>query len=772
MTKGSRQRPPGGTFAWTRSLFGLAVAGPALALGGVHPRVLAAWIVLVGVLLLRLSTQSALRCPRITWVLLGLAGWTALAALPVPGIRAWAAPTLASWVAEALGPSGIAAAPGMSVRPADSLVEAVRLVGLGGLALAAGQLTWRLSALAVTVSGVLVAGVGFAHALTGATKIFGLYTPLHTNLEARTALVGTFINPNHQSGLLLLALFAAAALALDQFHGSRTARDASKVDQRRDRSIALLGAIALLLSALLLSLSRGALLAFVLTGPIGLVVALRGRPASRSSSSTPPRKAPLLIGATAIATVTIVIGRHGAGAELLTLLDNPATTWGEKLGPTLDAAGLIGRSPILGTGRGTFIDLFPLHAPGASRLYTHLESTPMTMLVEWGVFVGSIAIAAALGWWFRTLRTQTTPRERRPRILLLLGIAALGLQSLGDFSLEFIGVGAPLAALVGALSRHTGPELHKRRVAIVASSLGILGATAILLVAPQTWIHQSATDRDAVTDEAARQRSMWWRPLSGELHVLTARHALARGDTGSAEHHAAFGARTRETSLDARLVLAEVYARRGDPIESDRALTEALDRLRSPAPASLVAYVLAHSRAPASSATITPQRRRPFSLVVRALREAGAIDHADAMAQSRIATHPHDPTPLLVRGQIAAERRSPGLALHFALLARATDPTSGAAHLAVAQATAIHHDITRALQSLDEVPMATLSRREFGRLRELRVRLLLRRDRGEDSALALALAQDLLMHSDDEAARSVRRELVRIASQAAMRPTQ
>ncbi len=753
-------------FGWTRSLFGLAVAGPALALGGVHPQVLAAWMLVVGALVLRLSSQSALRCPRVTWVLLGLAMFTALAALPVPGVRTWVAPDLASWVSDALGPTDVTAPPGVSVRPADTMVEVVRLLGLAGLALAAGQLTWRLSALAVAVSGVLVAGVGFIHALTGATKIFGLYAPIHTSLEGRTALLGTFVNPDHQAGLLLLALFAAAALAVDQFHGSRTARDASKVDQRRDRGVALLGAVALLLSALLLSLSRGALLAFVLTGPIGLVVALRGRPASRSSSPGSARKAPLFISIAAIATLSIVVGRHGALAELLTLFNDPAATWGEKLGPTMEAAGLIGRSPLLGTGRGTFIDLFPLQAPGSTRLYTHLESVPMTVLVEWGVLVGSFVIAAALGWWVRAARAPSTPRERRPRILLLLGIAALGLQSFGDFSLEFIGVGAPLAALVGALSRHTGPALHKRRTTIVAGSIAMLGALAVMVLVPQTWILQSATDRAAVGDETSRHRSLRWRPLSGELHVLAARQALEDGDLEAAEHHASFGARTREASLDARLVLAEVYARRGDQARSDQALSAALDRLRTPAPAALIAYVLAHSPAPASARAITPQQLRPFSLVVRALRDAGAVEHADAMAQSRIATHPQDPTPLLIRGQLAAERRNPALALHFALLARATDPTSGPAHLAVARATATLHDVTRALHTLDEAPLGQLSQHDQGRLQELRVRLLLQRGEREDSRQALEIAEGLLMHSNDEAARKVRRELVRAATQA------
>lgn len=755
-----RHTSPGG-IPWTRGLFGLAVLGPPLALGGVHPQTLAVWLLVVGALLWRLARRSRTGVAR-PWPAVGLlvlAAWTLLAALPIPGLRSLLAPTLQAWVDAAATP-GAAGTPGLSVTPADTAVEALRLAGLAAMVVAGAQLSWRVSAAAVTAAGLAVSSLGFVHALLGATSVYGVYAPVHQTLLPRTALLGSFINPNHQAGLLLLAVFAAGALAVDQFHGARTARDAARVTQRRERALAMVGVLLLLVPALLLSLSRGALLVFALLAPIGLIVGLMRPPASRGTKPHAQRRGPIVAGALVLAGLVFLVGRHGPWAELLALFDDPGRAFEQKLGPARDGWGLLAQSPVLGTGRGTFIDLLPLQAPGDDLVYTHLESTPVTALLEWGPLVGGIALLATAAWWVSALRHRAKGRERRARALLLLGIAAVFLQSAVDFSLEFIGVAAPMAALVGGLTPHGRGTLGRRVVLRVVPGVALASAIAIVGLAPHTWTRRVATNAQVSTGERDVSDALRWRPLDGSLHAVAARMALARGDIDIAGAHAELATRTQSGSIDAWLMLAAVCDRRGEPKARDEAVTQALNRVRAPAPAALLDDIRARYPRPEQAEAITPTRPRAFKAVVRGLREAGGLDHADAMARARARTHPDDPAPLLVRSRVALERNQAALALHFAELARASSPLWADAQLAVARATARRHGVVAALDVLESASELPLEPREHERIDELRVRLLIREGGSESLQSAQSLAEDLLLHSIDAQERTRRRALV------------
>lgn len=755
-----RHTSPGG-FPWTRGLFGLAVVGPPLAIGGVHPLTLAVWLIVLGLLLWRVArrSRSGLARPWPFRLLLCLAGWTVLAALPIPGLRQLLAPSVQTWVEASVLP-GASGTPGLSVTPGDTALEALRLAGLAAMVLAGAQLSWRVSAAAVATAGLAVAGIGFAHTLFGATSVYGLYAPVHEPILPRTALLGSFINPNHQAGLLLLAVFAAGALAVDQFHGARTARDAAKVTQRRERGVAMLGALLLLVPALLLSLSRGALLVFAALAPIGLAVGLVRPPASHGTKPHTQRRTPVLVVVLALAGLVLLVGQHGAWAEILALLDDPGRAFEQKLGPTRDGWSLIGHSPVLGTGRGTFIDLLPLHAPGDDLVYTHLESTPVTALLEWGPAVGGIALLATAAWWVLALGHPVKGRERRARALLLLGVAAVLLQSAVDFSLEFIGVAAPMAALVGALTPHGGRTLGRRAVLRLAPGLALAAGVAVLALAPHTWTRRAKTNAQVAAGERDVADALRWRPLDGSLHAVAARLALTDGELDTAAVHAELATRTQSGSIDAWLMLAAVCGHRGDTDARDEAVAQALNRVRSPAPAPLLAYIRAQYPNAQQAEAVTPTRARAFKAVVRGLREAGALDHADAMARARARTHPLDPVPLVVRSRVALVREQVVLALHFAQLARASDPHSGDAQLAVARATARRHGVSAALRELQAASELPLDPAEQQRIDELRVRLLMQDGGSESLQTAHTLAQALLLHSRDADERTRRRALV------------
>ncbi|MCB9567808.1 MAG: hypothetical protein H6710_11470, partial [Myxococcales bacterium] len=265
-----RQRTP-----WTRALFALAIGGPALAIGGVPPEVVIASAALVLILWIRLGrrTRGWLEIPWPAW-LGGLAAIvTAIQAAPLPaGLRELLAPGIVDRVSAALAESGVAAWPSISPTPADTALEAARLALLTLLFIVSAQLPWRTSAALVSAAGVTVAGIGLVQGALGITSVLGVYRPHDVDPAATPALLTTFVNPNHQADLFLLALFAAAALLV-------RGRPREGADERSEARILLWAGLLVVGAALILSLSRGALVALAIAAPPALAFAwLSGQP--------------------------------------------------------------------------------------------------------------------------------------------------------------------------------------------------------------------------------------------------------------------------------------------------------------------------------------------------------------------------------------------------------------------------------------------------------------------------------------------------------------
>lgn len=746
---------------WSAMLLSLAVVGPPLAIGGVFPSIVPAFVIVVVALSWRAAKRRK-RAAHIPWasaVLLALAAWTAVQWLPIPGLRELFAPQLATWVQQSAELTDVPARSGLSISAADTGLEVARLVGLAGLVFAAAQVSWRVSAAAISAAGLLVAGVGLAHELLGSSAIYGLYVPQDISLTERTALLGTFINPNHQSGLLLLAVFATAALAIDQFHGARVARDIGKVEARADRAMGACGALLVLIPALLLSLSRGALLAFVVIGPIALVLGLRELPGQRSSKPE-GRRWRVLSGAFVVALVA-VLARHSAWSEFTTMITDPGDAFERKLGPAREALGLLEVSPVLGIGRGGFVDLFArIQAEPDPIVFTHLESAPVTALVEWGVLVGPAAVIAAIVWWFAALRRDGDPRNVRARRVFLLGVAAVLLQNIGDFSLEFLGVAAPVAAAVGALSPRGKYEVERSRLRAVALGLGLVAVGIATVSIPHTWARRAQIDAQIRAGEVPLAQALERRPLDGTLLAIAARDALSQKDPRAAGL-AELATQARPSSIDAWLALAQGREGEGASLETIVATRRALDLVREPVPEALLEYVVKLYPTPSDAAVVAPPSRTAWYAFVRALRAAGHIEHADALAEARAQNRPEDPSPLLVRSHIALERHQPALALHFARLARQVDPSLSDAHLAVARATAQHYGIDEALSVLDEADTLALAAYEQDRLDEFRVRMLVAQGTTVSLNRAARLAEALLLRSTTPQDAARRRALLR-----------
>ncbi|MEZ4383145.1 MAG: hypothetical protein R3A79_17590 [Nannocystaceae bacterium] len=683
---------------WTRVLLGLAIVGPPLAIGGALPSAVVGFLAVALVLWIRLCrrTRGWLELPWATWLGVGVVAITALQCLPLPaGLREALAPGVVHQVTAALAGTGVDPWPSLSPTPADTALEVARLVGLTALFVVAAQLPWRVCAGLVAAAGAAVAGAGLLHEGLGMRKILGLYAPLDIDPAATPALLTTFVNPNHQADLFLLALFAAAGLLVRM---RLAAREAASPELK----MMLWSTILVVGAALLLSLSRGALLALALAAPPALLIAwLSGQDDDASPGRGGRRRRrwlARLVVAGLVAGAAAALARAGAWDELLTLR-NPGQGPADKLRIAEDALALHDLAPALGVGRGAFMDLFPAvdSAPTAV-LHTHLESAPATLWVEWG-HLGIVLGLGLLAAFVDAMRRAGGRSDAAARRVALCGLAAVAIHSVGDFSLEFIGVAAPAVALAGALAG------HGRRWPVGGAGLvgGVLLAASLglaIVVAPHTWTAREAADRALAATDArpeAQRAALARRPLDVELHRSLARAALLRGDArgdaderaalvADARHHARVASALRPADPDVWLLRAAAESRGGGGGGGRASLRRALAALDGPPSPALATYLLSQVEDPAALAPLLPEDPARWSTIVEALV---AVDPPAALA---VATARADaPTPasapiLEAQASAALYADNPALAIHYArLLARAA-PDRASAHILLMKA--------------------------------------------------------------------------------------
>ncbi|MCX4246804.1 O-antigen ligase family protein [Paraliomyxa miuraensis] len=733
--------------SWSQALLMVAVGSPALMLGGVPPTAMLVFLVVLLALWQRMCTRSRepLLVPRP--VLLGLAATllTFVQWAPVPGIQQALAPQMHAAIEQALVGTGIEARPGLSPSPGDTGLECARLLGLTLLFVAAAQLSWRATATATALAGSAVALIGFAHEALGFQAIYGVYAPRDVDPSTLPSMMGTFVNPNHQSGLLLLGIFAAGGLAADQHRQGLDTRDPSKVDRYGDRFLAAMAALTVQVPALVLSLSRGAIVALLLVAPVATWLGLRRQRSERHSQRRRSRHmSPLrVVVVVGLLGLFLLVAQHGAWRELGTLLDlaDPDADLDTKLRIAHESLALVGQSPWVGIGRGAFIDAFgAIDSTPTHVLHTHLESAPLAMVVEWGPWLGGAMVLGTAGWWVHAMVAHRRRHDGAARQLVLLGLLAAALQNAADFGFEFLGVAAPAVALAGALSPKPAWRWAPGRARWIGS-VGLLAALGLATwSAPHSFTRRPAIDAAILAGEVDPRTEMPWRPLDGRLHGLWARRAAQRGQWEEARTRAEVSVARRPGNVDPWFILAAARAELGAPPEQvDRTMATGLAQLHDPLDEALVDHLLERYPSPEELAALCPGRAEPWMLLVDGLMPR-APRHADALAASYHELHPEDPAPLLVRHRLAMEAHDPGLALHHARLWRALAPEQSAAHLAVAGALRAFEparlaEVEQALEhALREAPLP--DDRARGEIEEEMLRTLI--DLGDDASLARA----------------------------------
>lgn len=667
----------------------LAVAGPALWLGGVKPWIVPVFVLVVVGLLARrcLRTKAPLRVPMLWWLGVLAAGLTLIQWLPLP--HAWLsalAPGLTQSVAELTRGTPLGDWNRLSVHPGQTALEFARVLALTGLFIAAAQLSWRLVAAYVSLTGTLVAVIGLGHKLAGATAIYGIYVPRQKlfglGQELGSPLLTSFVNPNHQSGLFLIGLFAAAAMAVDLGARARETRGLNSSQRLADRAYLAWGALAIQATALVLSMSRAALIAAVIVAPLALVIGVRG---SRGSGSAPKQARRRKFGlAVVVGALVVLAASQGAWGQLATL--GEPGSFRIKLRTVLEGAELLRLSPVLGIGRGTFVDLFPLVDSEPGRVvFTHLESTPVAWIVEWGP-IGAVLLIGVCVWWWRSFRSNPS----RARRLALCGLLAVAIQSGADFSLDYLGVAAPAAALAGALSCSTSDKSWSCRPVLMLAIVGLIAAElAAIPSISGSWSRRRARDQAFLVGDQAGKTSpaeaLQTTPLDPFVHLALARSHASAGEWQSARARAEVAARLRPSSIDAHLLAAVAADQLGAPLGGIDHVQRGLEAVRAPVPEPLLPYLLARFPEPEQLTAVAPNHAEAWAALVRALARS-APDHARALASARIASHPKDPVPLRIQVTLARAADNHGLALHYARLLAQMQPERSSAHRLRAEA--------------------------------------------------------------------------------------
>jgi tetratricopeptide (TPR) repeat protein len=512
------------------------------------------------------------------------------------------------------------------------------------------------------------------------------------------------------------------------------------------------------------------------------------------------RAALLIVALLGLAGMFVLAASQGATAQLATLSDPEA--FRQKFRVAIEGLRLIELSPLLGIGRGCFVDLFPLvdREPGLLQ-FTHLETTPIAWIVEWGPLPAAILLAGIGTWAVQTFRANTGATRR----IALCGLLALAIQSWADFSLDYLGVAAPVVALAGSLGVGDSRRAWSGRPVRWAALLGSAIAIPIAIISiPASWSERR--DRDLAilahgpsgpdsshgpsgpdsshgpsgpdsshgpsgpdsTGERSIADALKQTPCDPLLHLAAAReHAAAeRWSETLLRAHAA--ARLRPTSVEARLLASLALARLDRTDEALEQLREALLVLPDPVPPELLDYLLDAlptpelllRAVPIDQADPGPPRSPAWQILARALVEP-APAHARALAAARARVYPDEPEPLRLQVLLALNQANPGLALHHARLLVALRPREAAGHRLLAQARFAFRDPVQSDRAITELEQALDRTRldDPGSVEELLVRALIHR--GDPASLDRAdqLLRTLLGRKAERSAKQRRQAL-------------
>lgn len=473
----------------------LIITALPLMLGGTSPSVI------VGASLTLLLTMTAViyrkGVPTIrnSWTLIGcviavLATVAQLIPVPLPLLRL-GAPSAHELLSLGTPPTVYP----FSMDPPASALALVRYLGMT----AAAVLGYRVYARrprelfsAIAAAGALIVLTGALHVVIGWRQPyghFGIYPEVFPT---------PFINPNHMGGFCAFCGFIAVALA-------------TELDAER-RWIAF-GLAALCTAGVVLSFSRGAVLAFSIgTLVYGISVVRRGGRVRQLA----PIAVLLALGGILFAAI--------AERSIADQLRSFAAS-SDEVRPLLWMSSILALPGfwLLGMGSGAYGYVITASQPPRQYTFTFAENEPLQFLMDWGLIFGTLALCAVVAFVWRLVRMRSSDGF----IPALFGaFAAVGANALVDFGMSTLAIGVPVLACAamlegrGARVRRNGQsERRSEETSQVAArplsrrfglGLGFASIVVASLVSTYALAHENRCDverlRAATLAETPRDR--------------------------------------------------------------------------------------------------------------------------------------------------------------------------------------------------------------------------------------------------------------------------
>ncbi len=406
----------------------------------------------------------------------------------------------------------------------------------------------------------------------------------------------TYINGNHYAGLMLMLFPVLLALTLAtrlQLYG-RSFREkfTEALSHPKFNSRVLLGSATLLAGCtVFLSLSRGGTLSLLASSLFFMAMMLMNR--EMRSRAT-------LVGGIGLMTLMLVgvVGWGSIFERFDSIRDASGQLRDERPVYWSDSLEIISDFSLLGTGAGTFRDVYPAYRSVKHQiLVDHAHNDYLEQLVETGI------VGAGLLAWFAVLvlrqsRQQISKRRSlRARYLYLgslSGLVGIGFHSLTDFNLRlganglyfFFLIALMVSACHTRLNRHSGassllPRADRPGLKLILSSFFAL-ATASLLYGSALLgeLSFSGVKKASLTQlrqggdlEAARtltEKAAWFDPLEGSYRFALA--SLNDHDENPLQGRSYLVQAVRRLPTDAQYVqqLALATGLEGDRESADR----------------------------------------------------------------------------------------------------------------------------------------------------------------------------------------------------------